>query len=175
MPRISPWQKFTSERSGFDTKRIAVIKDGPILVDPGEFDEPPPSRISLGGEGDISQGDMRPNATGLVGTNTANGYGNPVVYVTAAGGIVPSFTQPFMLITGSNQAVKITKVPQIVVGQQNQVLTLWCVDSGITISNGTGVTLMGSVPWIMTSGCIISFIYNTGGNAWQETSRSRCF
>ncbi len=173
MGRISPWQKYTSQRSGFDTKRIQAIKDGAFLVDPAEYDEPPPSRRSLGGEGDVSQGEMRDDSDFTIAdTATPPGYDNPIVYITAAGGITPN-THPFMLISGSNVPVTISANPQIVRGKQNQVLTLWCADSTVTISNGNGIATMGSAPFNMTSGAVITFIYNTGGNVWQETSRSR--
>lgn len=179
MPRYSPWQKFTSQRSGFDTKRIAVIRDGAALVDPSEFDEPPPSRRPLGGEGSIARGQMRTPYEGLIATDTAVGLGNPEIYITAVGGITATFTNPFMLISGSNEAVTITANPRISSAQQEQVLTLWCVDSGITLQNGNGLAMMGSSTFNMTSGSVISFIFNTGAtaatNVWQETSRSRTY
>ena len=178
MPRYSPWQKFTSQRSGFDTKRIAVISDRGVLVDPSEFDEPPPSSRPLGGEGSIARGQMRVPYEGLIATDTAVGLGNPTVYISAAG-ITATFTNPFMLVTGSNEAVTITANPRITSATQDAILTLWCVDSGITLQNGNGLAMMGSSTFNMTSGSVISFIFNTGAtastNVWQETSRSRTY
>lgn len=50
-----------SDRSGFTFKEIELVKDGNILVGPGEFDSPPPSRQSTGGEGDMDRSGIRAN------------------------------------------------------------------------------------------------------------------
>ena len=121
---------------------------------------------------------MRTPYQGLVATDTVNGLGNPEIYISAAG-ITATFTNPFMLVSGSNQAVTITANPRISSATQDAILTLWCVDSGITLQNGNGLAMMGSSTFNMTSGSVISFIFNTGAtastNVWQETSRSRTY
>ncbi len=58
-----------SDRSGFKHFRINLINEsgpirdpkgkGPFLVHPDEWDEPPPSSESLGGEGDANAVDLR--------------------------------------------------------------------------------------------------------------------
>ncbi len=150
-----------------------MVKDLQFKVSPDEFDEPPPSKKSLGGEADVSQGDMRSGADFSSPSTYAvpAGYDNPIVYITAAGGITPVFTHAFMLVSGSNASVTITANPQIAAGQQGQVLSLLCADSSITFSNGTGLALMGSARFIMNSGASITLIYNTGSTVWWETAR----
>ena len=169
MPHISRFLKFTSDRDGFDDMRVAMLKDGSSIVNPDEYDTPPPSKKSLGGEGDIAQGELRQDGTS---TDTPSGSDNPTVYITAAGGITPS-THPFMLVVGSNSNVTISANPQIVRGKQNQILTLFGTGSSITLQNGNGVATMGSSILVLNSGYVATFIYNTGGTVWQETSRDR--
>lgn len=174
MPHISRFKKRVSDRSGFYYYELSMVKDGPFKIGTDEFDTPPPSKIPLGGEGDTSQGAMRSGAdfSSISDTDIPSGFENPTVSVTAAGGITPN-THPFMLVTGSNVAVDITANPQIARGQQGDILTLWCVDSSITLDNGTGLNLMGSSRFVMTSGSVISFFFTSGGNVWNETSRDR--
>lgn len=174
MPRISRFKRKASDRSGFYHYEIGLIKDGAYKVAPDEYDTPPPSKIPLGGEGDVAQGDMRSNSIFTIGnTATPSGYDNPTVYITAAGGIIASTTHPWMRITGSNNAVTISANPQITRGVQGQVLTLQCVDSTITLSHGTGVNLLGSAPTlVLYSGQVATFYYSTGGTVWNETSHS---
>lgn len=87
--------------------------------------------------------------------------------------LVPNLSQPWMLISGSNQNVVLNDVPQILAGRQSQILSVQGVGSSVTISNGNGVQLMGGSPFSITSGAIINFIYNSGNTVWQETSRFR--
>lgn len=178
--RSQRFRKGTSDRSGFDTKQIQLIKDNGIMVAPEEFDEPPPSKKSLGGEAEAT-GDARNNSDfsdGISALDTPPGHDNPVFEITAAGGITPQafkepMRHPFMRVTGSGSAINITADPQIVRGRQGDILTLVCTDSDITLDHGTGLNLMASSNFIMDSGSVISFFYTTGGTVWNETSRSR--
>lgn len=171
MSRSERFRLKLSDRSGFQYKKIELVKDGASWVGPDEYDEPPPSRISLGGEGDISQG-VYFNAS----TSTAIFYENPTFYIdgnsslSAPNESLPK-TNPYMRVSGSNGAVTLSANPAINAGAVGQVLTLFCTDSSITINNGNGVSLMASRPMVMNSGSTISFIYTDSGNAWQETSR----
>ena len=162
-----------SDRSGFKYKQRELVKDGSFWVHPDELDEPAPSKISLGGEGDIS-GDTRSNSS-FITTGTANilpVYDHPTFYITAAGGITPDFNHSYMRVTGSNSAVTITANPRIGSGTQSQHLTLFCTDSQITINHGNGVNLMASQNLVLQSGGIATFIYTSGGSVWNETSRT---
>lgn len=176
MPRISRFKRRLSDRSGFKYYEIELVKQTPAWkVHPDEFDQPPLSRLPLGGEGEVSPGEPRINSAFTVAnTETPAGYDNPVVYITAAGGIVPNFTHPWMYVTGSNQAVTLSATPQIAAGRQGQVLTLQCVDSAITLSHGNGVNLMTSAGSVqISSGMVVTFFYTTGGSVWNEVSRNR--
>ena len=56
MPRISRFKRKASDRSGFNCYEIEMVKDGAYKVSAEEYDTPPPSKISLGGGGDVSRG-----------------------------------------------------------------------------------------------------------------------
>ncbi len=157
-----------SDRSGFQYLERELVKDGSSWVGSEEKDDPPPSRLSLGGEGDISRGSYFRTSTS---TAVDDDKLNPTFYITAADGITPSFSHPYMRVTGSNNAVTITADPRIAVGREGQVLTLFCTDSNITLNNGNGISLMGSRNLVLSSGGIAVFMYNTANNAWNETSR----
>ena len=175
MPRISRFKLKDSDRSGFKFFEITLVKDGPYKVSAEEYDTPPPSRRPLGGEGEVS-GDPRDNSsfvTFSTSVATPTDLDNPTVSITSSGGIVPSFAHPWMRITGSNAAVDITADPQIAAGQEGQILTLQCVDSGVTLDHGTGLNLMGSAQFVMRSGSFITFYYSTGGTVWNEASRTQ--
>ena len=175
MPRISRYKRRDSSRSGFTKWEISLVKDGPYKVDPDEFDTPPPSRKSLGGEGEVS-GEFRPsgNSPDSGTLNTPSGFDNPTVYLTAAGGISPSFTHPWMRVSGSNGAITVTAVPAITRGREGQILTLQCVDSAFTLTHGSAnaINLMGSAGSVtVRSGGEITFYFSSGNLAWNEATR----
>ena len=171
MPHISRYKRRNDDRSGFKYYEIELVKDGPFKVK--QMDTPPPSRKSLGGEGDVS-GEPRSNSdfstSGTANILAVNQI--PTTYVTAAG-ISPDFNHAGMYVTGSNASVDITADPQVVRGTEGQVLTLVGVGYPITFDNGTGLNLMGSAQFIMGSGGILGLIYTTGGSVWNETFRSQ--
>lgn len=144
-------------------------KDRGLWFGLDEWDEPPPSKLSLGGEGEISYGPYFNASTDIF--TIAVDKSNPTFFITAAGGITPDFTHHYMRVTGSNTAVNISANPQIAVGRNEQVLVLFGVGSDITLENGNGLALMGSAPFVLGSGNAITLIYNTAYVAWQETSR----
>jgi len=164
MSRSNRFQKKTSDLSGFDYLEREMVKEGGIWIGLDERDDPPPSKISLGGEGEISQG-----AYFRSSTSTAVENENPTFLIDTV--INPVFTHPYMRVTGSNSAVTLSANPQIVAGQEGKVLTLFCTDSSITINNGNGVATIASTPIVMTSGSVSVFMFNSGNNAWNETSR----
>lgn len=172
--RISRYKKRVSDRSGFDSLERSLVKDGAWKVSGDDLDTSPPSRLSLGGEGDVSQGDaLVANSFGVVEiTSTPTARDNPINYITAAGGITPSFVHPWMYVVGSLSNITLTANPQVVAGTEAQQLTLYGVGSTIRISDGTGLTLVGGRPYVIDSGSIITFIYTSGGATWSETSRT---
>ena len=166
MSRSNRFKKRTSDLSGFDYLEREMTKEGGIWIGPDERDDPPPSKIPLGGEGEISQGTYFNSST-----STAIQNENPTFYITDSGGISPVYSHPYMRVTGSNSAITIVANPQISVGQEGKVLTLFCTDSQITITNGNGVATVGSVPIVLNSGSVAVFFFNSGNNCWNETSR----
>ena len=166
MSRSDRFKKRTSDLSGFDYLEREMIKEGGIWISLDERDDPPPSAIPLGGEGEISQGTYFRSST-----STETFSVNPTFYITSDGGISPSYTHPYMRVTGSNGAITIVANPQIAVGSEGKFLTLFCTDSSITITNGNGVATIASTPIIMTSGSVSVFYFSTSNTAWNETSR----
>ena len=175
MPHVSKFKKKSSDRSGFDFFEIGLVKDKTWKVSPDERDTPPPSKRSLGGEGDVS-GSPRSNSqfatqTGSSLLDVPTEGENPIVYVVAANGVTPS-THPFMRISGSNATVDITADPQIARGREGQILSVICVDSGVRFDHGTGLNMVGSAGYMMRSGDVSVWMYHTGGTVWDEVSRS---
>ena len=173
MAKVSRYKRRNSDRSGFKYYEIELIKDKQYIVAGGEFDTPPPSKTPLGGEGDVS-GDPRSSSdfTSISNVNTEV-FSNPTRYITAAGGISAEFNHPWMNVTGSNNAVTITSNPRISAGKQDNILTLFCTDSNITLNHGNSLNMIGSSQAVLNSGSYITFIWSTGNYAWNETSRGR--
>jgi hypothetical protein len=168
--------KETSDRSGFDSwsqsregnflKQWTGIKQSGLLIEPIEFDMPPPSNRSLGGA-DISG---TPRANGEV-INIDSSSVAQVQYVNTASQIY--LTQQIAIyIAGSNSNITLSSATQVAQGGSNQVIAIMCVDSGVTVVNGNGLTLNTS-SYYMDSGAILNLIYN--GSTWQETSRSHMY
>ena len=168
------WLKETSERSGFDNFRYDgttfykiwnSIKQNGLKIAPEEFDSPPPSTRPLGGA-DISGSPRQDSLT----TTVPPGHDITIQYVTAGGGIA-SANVSTVYVTGSNNAVDITADPQISAGRAQQIMSVQCVGSNITLDDGTGLDLIAGQQFVMTSGSIINFIYSRTDNLWHETSR----
>lgn len=177
MAKSQRFRKATSDRSGFDLKKITLVKDGGVMVSPEELDTPPPSKKSLGGEGDVS-GEARDSDFTIANTAVPSGHDNPVTTITAAGGITPRpgnepKTHPYMRVTGAAGGVDITADPQISAGKQGDVISLLCTDSSITLDDGTGLSMRGSTTFTMQSGDVITFFYSTSDTLWHETSRGK--
>ena len=164
-----------SDRSGFTFREIELVKDNGILVGPGEFDSPPPSRQSTGGEGDMDRSGVRANWESYAEVDI-----RPTQSVSASGGItfptVPDNqgkadpNNSWIYVSGATASVNITKNPQVSSGRQNSIITIQCVSNNIILENGSGLSLRRI--FNMNSGSIINMIYNATDNLWYETSRS---
>lgn len=174
--RISDYKKRDSDRSGFTELEKNLVSDDGSLVAPEEFDTPPPSKKSLGGEGDVSPGNTRSAYTDY---STPSENQIRTQYVTAGGGI--SYEQKtyksgeaigsgFFYVVGSNSAVTISANPQITSAGQGNKLTIECVGSSVTLQDGNGLSLRKIA--VMNSGFILNLIYNATDGLWYETSRS---
>ena len=172
MPHVSRFKKRSSDRSGFDFFERELVKDGPWKVAADDYDTPPPSKKSLGGEGDVSGSPRSNSAFTVANTEVPTEVDNPLVFITAAAGITPS-THPFMRIGGSLSTIDITANPQIAAGKEGQVLTLVLAASNITLDHGTGLNMIGSIGYVMRSGDISVFQFHSAGTVWDETSRQR--
>ena len=166
----SRFQPYNSDRSGFKYKKVQLLKDKGYLVHPDEFDTPPPSKIPLGGMGDVS-GSARANSD----FTSANSILIPTVSqkqtvsVTADTSIRWNL-EPYVYVSGSLNDIVMTADPQIITGASNQTLAFFCVGSTITILSANNVALR-SERYRMTSGAILNMIYLFENSAWVETSR----
>lgn len=189
-PRDKYSQRFriyTSERSGFDFGFIPItslpnaytreagkpVQDVDILVSPTEFDTPPPSNKPLGGIGDISSANVRPNSD----FTDANAFitppqSLPVIYYVTSSSTIPWNTDPVVYIGGSLNNVTMASNPQISAGQGQRVVAWQGVGSNVTLNSGNGLTFdFKRVPFlVMESGSIITGIWNATDNTWHITS-----
>lgn len=182
MSRKSKYKLKDSDRSGFTFKEIELVKDKGHLVGPDEFDMPPPSNKSTGGEGVVLNPESRMNGT----TSYAATTSRYTEFVTASGGIVfvqiPDSQGKFdtnnqwIYAAGVSATTDISVNPQISRGYQNSLITIQCVSNNIVLENSNGLvinrSLNGSRIFNMNSGSIITLIFNATDNLWHETSRS---
>ena len=165
-----------SDRSGFTYKEIELVKDKGSLVGPDEFDTPPPSNKSLGGE------ELVPNPDARSGYDSyAQVIFRPTQYVTAGSGI--TFTQTpdsqsktdtnnqWVYISGSGSNVTLSANPQISSGYQGALFTVQSVGSTVTLIDGNGLDLRNPT-FNMTSGAILVLFYSATDNLWHEVNRS---
>lgn len=172
--RVSRFKKRTCDRSGFDFYERTLQRQGALLVSGDEYDVPPPSTKSLGGEGGVAQGDLSANDSFSVSdTATPASLDNPIQYVVAGTTIQPSQTHPFVLVSGSNGHVTITANPAIAAGYESQTLALVGAGSSVTLTHGNGVVMANSLRFAIATSSILVLMYHTGGTAWYETSRTR--
>ena len=172
MKKLTRFKKRASDRSGFNYYERELVRDKSFLVGGEEFDTPPPSKKSLGGEGDLS-GETRPNSD-FATSGTANILqvnDHPTYFITASVGINTNFDHPYMRVAGSNTVINITADPQFTAGREGNLLTIFCVGSDITLDHGTGLNMLQSNGYTMTSGSISTFYYTSGGSVWNEVSR----
>ena len=164
-----------SDRSGFTFREIELVKDNGILVGPSEFDAPPPSRQSTGGEGEFDRSGIRADWESYNAVNDRSAQ-----VVSAAGGItfptVPDSqgkTDPnnsWIYVAAASSEINITADPQITIGRQDSIITVQCTSNNVILESGSGLSL--SRIFNMDSGSIINLIYNATDNLWHETSRS---
>lgn len=169
------FKPLTSYPNAYTRESGRPVLDKGLKVAPQEFDSPPPSKRSLGGEGDIS-GDVRANSDFATASNV---YVIPpqsakvIVSVNSSSSISWN-TEPVVYIAPAlaNQTMAIN--PQVVPGTQSQQITLECVGSSVTLLNGSGLTLY-SARYKMDSGSLLNLFYSQTDNTWHETSRGVLF
>ena len=173
--RKSRFLKETSQRSGFDnwsysgpsaTKRWDSLKQSGLTLEPVEYDNPPPSKVSLGGA-DINRTGQRQN---YLSTDVPASSAETIHYISAVGGItIPQGWVNRFLIVGSNAAINISADPQIARGTSNQTIAIECIGSSVLLEDGNGLDLRKS--FNMDSGAIINLIYKSDDLVWREISR----
>lgn len=164
-----------SDRSGFTFREIELVKDKGALVGPDEFDAPPPSNQSTGGEGDIDRSGIRANWDTYTATNS-----RPSQSVSPSSGIrfnlLPDSASKkdpnnqWIYISGVSSTTVLSVNPQITRGLQNSIITLQCISNNVILKTGSGLSL--NRMFNMDSGAILNLIYNATDNLWHETSRS---
>lgn len=166
------FQPVTSEPNAYSRESGKPVDDRGLKVAPTEYDTPPPSKKSLGGEGDIS-GDPRPNSDPATPSNAyvvPPGSQSVVVYVNSSTPIAWN-NQPAVFVAGSNATQTMAVNPQIVAGYQGLQIALECVGSSITLRHGSGISIdFNSSQVVMTSGAIAVLFFQSGDLAWHMTS-----
>ncbi len=167
------FQPITSRPNAYGRESGKPVQDLNIKVSPEEFDTPPPSKQPLGGEGDISNGNIRPNSDPSTASNAFIVTSANLVSVSSSSSIAWN-QDPWTNIYGSLLTQTMAVNPQVVAGAQNQQITLLCVSNQITLLNGSGLGLR-TTQLTMTSGSVLCLMYQTSNTIWQETSRSQLY
>lgn len=92
--------------------------------------------------------------------------------ITAAGGI--TVTRGIMRVQGSGGAIDITADPQIVDGNDGEIVILEGMSdtNTLTLDDGTGLQLAGAASFVMGEGDVIQLMYNANRDIWIEITRS---
>lgn len=164
-----------SDRSGFTHRNVELFLDNGSLVAGDEVDAPPPSNKMYPDEGGVSPGDTRNNPTDYsvqthetVQNLAATSQIHLNHQVDNAGQY--SFNKSMVYVAGSNNLVRLTSNPQIVPSVHGDILTVQGAGSAVVLVNGNGLRLYSS-SLHLDSGSLVTFIYDTAGSLWCETSR----
>jgi hypothetical protein len=78
-----------------------------------------------------------------------------------------------MQVVGSGGAIDITASPQIVAGNQGDVLTLEGTSdtNTVKIDDGTGVSLMSGLSCTLKDNIVLTLVYDSSASLWREVSR----
>lgn len=164
-----------SDRSGFTYKNIELVKDNGFLVGGDEIDAPPPSSRLYPDEGGLSPGDVRSDPTDysvrthetLQVLNTASTI-SLNHQVDNAGNYTS--IKSIVYVAGSNAQTILSSNPQIAASHDRDILVVQGAGSAVLLRNGSGLRLYTSF-LTLNSGTLVTFIYDTGGAVWCETSR----
>lgn len=165
------FQPITSKPNNYSRESGKPIDQAGLKVSPLSYDTPPPSKQSLGGEGDIS-GDPRPDSNPLPASDAfviPPESRNVIVNVDSSSSISWN-TQPIVYLFNTvNLTMSVN--PQIVPGQQGQLIAAQCVGSSITLKSGSGITFDFVASQLrMSSGGIVTLLYNATDSTWHVTS-----
>lgn len=165
------FQPITSKPNKYSRESGKPITDLGLKVSPLSYDTPPPSKKSLGGEGDVS-GSPRDNSNPSPASDV---YVIPpestkvIVTVTSSNSIAWNTNPIVYLFTTTNLIMAVN--PQFVSGKQGQLIAVQCVGSSITLKSGSGLTFDFTASQIrMDSGGIATLLYNATDSTWHITS-----
>jgi len=159
------FQPLTSRPNKYGRESGKPIEQGGLKVSPLSYDTPPPSKKSLGGEGDIS-GDPRPDSNFQPASDAfiIPPESRDVIVNVDSSSSISWNTEPIVyLSTSVNLTMAVN--PQVVSGQQGQLIAIQAVGSSITLINGSGLTFDFQSSQIrMNSGGIATLLYSVTDN-----------
>ena len=160
------FQPLTSPPNAYGRESGRPVKDNGVMVSPDEYDQPPPSTKSLGGEGEIGTG-VRANAE-----TTATPFDGliPVNYLISTSTIPWNQDNIPVYVTGSLTTVTLGNNP-LSNGIHGLYISVQGVGSSVTINSGNGITIDFNKPSVvLDSGGIATLIYNATDSTWHITS-----
>lgn len=159
------FQPLTSAPNEYSRESGRPVSDKGVLVSPDEYDTPPPSTKSLGGQGEIGSG-ARANST-----DVNDAVPTQVQYLTSLSQIAWNYDNAPFYVTGSNQAVTLGNNP-LALGPDGTYISVMGVGFGVTINSGNGITFdFINRPSIkLNSGSIATLISNASDSTWHVTS-----
>lgn len=180
------FENYNCDRCKFKYRRSELKLQKGLLVCPPCYDD---IRESKGINMEIG-GSPRSDA------DTTTAVESPTIFtITAAGGITTYHSNDtessrsvtleveksvsfgsvyYMKIVGATAALDITADPQIVAGQNEDLLTIHGTSDTNTVllEDGTGVELRGGVSFTIGNNDVISLVYDTAKSQWVEVARN---
>jgi DNA-directed RNA polymerase subunit RPC12/RpoP len=172
MRKGNPRVLYDCSRCGFTYKKIALKKQRGMLLCPDCYD----SVLEISPL-NVKWRSPRDNSTTITSVN------NPSVFLIQAAVGISAVVQSqeytregtrrvfVMHVVGNADVISVTADPQIVAGQNGDVLTLVGVSNSFPVSffNGRGLDLTDTIK--LEEGVIITLVYSTTDSLWHETSR----
>lgn len=167
------FRPLTSKPNDYTREAGRPIYDKGVQVAPDEFDTPPPSTKSLGGEGEIGTGaraDSNPATASNVYVIPSESVPQ-IQYLTSTSKISWNYNNTPFYVTGSNQAVTLGANP-LALGPQGTYIAIQGVGFGVTINSGNGITFdfINRPSITLNSGAIATLIANATDSTWHVTS-----
>lgn len=180
------FENYNCDRCKFKYRRTKLKLQKGLLVCPHCYDDVKESKginMKLGGS-------PRSDA------DTTTAVESPTIFtITAAGGITTYHSNDnetsrsvtlevgesisfgsvyYMKIVGATAALDITADPQIVAGQNKDLLTIHGTSDTNTVllEDGAGVELRGGVSFTIGNNDVISLVYDTAKSKWVEVARN---
>jgi len=170
------WQKYDCDRSGFTYRKCDLKRQRGLLVSPDEFDD-----LYKIENLNTRWGSPRENS------DTTTAGSSPTVFTISAGTGINSLQQSqeyredgvhvhfFMHVVGDAAPTDLSANPQIVAGNNGDVLTLYGTDDTnyILLEDGNGLSLIGGEAMQLKDTDSITLVYTSSDTTWRETSRNK--